>query len=252
MRTTKRSKNAVRLATAGALLLLSLGCSPEYELLSSRDAERGETAGAGGAGGSGAGGALAGGGGESASGGSTGGTGFSESGSNQGGVGLSGTGQGGTAQSACASHGTCGFGMVCSASQCTSCPVGPAACPACDHGFQSIRMSRNGCSICECVPTSACTRDIDCPQGEACYAGAQCQDGCTEPACCFGNRCSLPGCYGKPIPHCLVAGCAGGAVCLAACQAVTCACDGVAWQCAESPSSGGAPSGTCPQACAAP
>jgi hypothetical protein len=235
MRTRWRALLAAGLALAG-------GCSPQYELLRrSPEAEAGGSA----AGGTDSGGATLGGG-TSAAGASSGevpGAGGAEP------MGTAGESAGG----ACGSHLDCDAGTVCSASQCVACPAVPATCAGpCDHGFQPQLAAHNDCVVCECAPSSECTSNTDCPAGEECYLGAQCQAGCAEPACCTGNQCSPAGCAGAPIPHCLAAGCAGGALCLAACNAVSCECDGASWKCAESPSAGGALGDSCPQACVSP
>jgi hypothetical protein len=143
---------------------------------------------------------------------------------------------------------------VCSASQCVACPTTPTDCDfkSCENGFQRRLADYNGCTVCECAPVSECDRKADCAAGQECYPGSQCAPGCSEPSCCSGNRCGAPGCEGALIPHCVAAGCAGGAVCLAACGAVRCECDGAAWRCAESPAAGGAPGESCPQACVSP
>lgn len=249
------------------VLVLLLGCSPEYELLrgpgaggSSSGGEAsggGSIAGSGDVGGTGAAGFDSGGSsfGGSLDAGGTGSGGESFAGASFGGsLGAGGTASGGTGfGGACANHVDCGAGTVCNASQCVACPEAPASCAGpCDHGFQPVLAAYNGCEVCECAPVSACSRKADCDADQECYPGAQCEPGCSDPSCCRGNRCAAAGCAGLPIPHCVAAGCAGGAVCLAACDAVTCECDGTAWQCARSPSTGGASSATCPQACVSP
>lgn len=236
---------------AAALLL---ACSPEYELLRTPPASQaGSGAAVGGtdsAGSAAVAGSTAGGvggadalpvGGESAEGGAA--TGGSSTG---------GTATGGTGGN-CASQLDCGHGTVCSGSQCVVCVDTPTTCErACDHGFQPVLADYNGCVVCECAPVSECTSSANCAAGEGCYPGAQCAPGCNDPTCCTGNRCGRLGCEGQPIPHCVAAGCAGGAVCLAACSAVSCECDGTSWRCTESSPSGGAPGESCPQACVSP
>lgn len=241
------------------LVVLLLSCSPEYELL--RGPSSGGAAGDGAAGGEeGFGGSVDTGGtdfgGTGVGGTAIGGTGFGgvDAGGSgaAGGSALGGTGFG-AGGATCTSHLDCSAGTVCSSSQCVTCPEAPTSCAGpCDHGFEPLLGTYNGCTVCECAPVNACSSKADCALGQECYPGAQCEPGCSEPGCCRGNYCGAPGCAGSPIPHCLVAGCPGGAVCLAACDAVTCECDGTTWQCAQSPSTGGAPSATCPQACVSP
>ncbi|RYZ02537.1 MAG: hypothetical protein EOO73_31350 [Myxococcales bacterium] len=232
-------------------LALLLGCSPQYEVLR-RSSASGE-AGSGAAGGLDL-GVLGG----TESGGSSGGLSFGTAGEEDppaaGSGPIGGAAQGGTAAGGtCASHLDCGAGTVCSASQCVACPAKPTACAGpCDNGFQPLLAEYNGCAVCECAPASECTSKAECLAGQECYPGAQCEPGCSEPSCCSGNRCAAAGCEGSPIPHCLAAGCAGGALCLAACSAVTCTCEGSSWQCAESPGAAGAPGESCPQACVSP
>jgi hypothetical protein len=225
-------------------LILLLSCSPEYELL--RGPTQGGTSGDGAAGGE-----------EGVAGnpdvGGTGSGGVSTGGSGA----LGGTGmgaEGGMASAGvCTSHVDCGDSTVCASSQCVACPDTPAACTGpCEHGFEPTFAVYNGCAICECAPVNACSSQADCGAGQECYPGSQCEPGCSEPRCCRGNRCGASGCAGQPIPHCVAAGCAGGAVCLAACDAVSCECDGTSWQCAQSASSAGAPGASCPQACVSP
>ena len=132
-----------------------------------------------------------------------------------------------------------------------ACPAAPLDCPGpCEHGFQPLLLARKGCAVCECIPPSECASSSDCPSDEVCYAGAQCQDGCSDPTCCFGNRCSKPGCgVGRPS-LCLAFGCSDGGSCLAACDATSCECDGADWACENT--TGGAPVASCPPACAPP
>jgi hypothetical protein len=240
--------------TAGLGLLLS--CTREYELLRRSPSGEGGSAGGGGVslgtgGGGGAGITLAG-----SSGTATVGTagaaiigGESSGGATRGDLPTGGTGS----AEPCANHFDCNDAKVCRERQCVACPDTPTTCVGpCEAGFQPRGATYNGCRVCECAPVSECESTADCPAEEECYPGAQCEPGCSEPGCCTGNRCSAPGCAGTAIPHCLAAGCSGGALCLAACSAVTCACDGTEWRCAESPGEGGAPSESCPQACVSP
>jgi hypothetical protein len=222
------------------LLLAPLGCSPQYELLRTMEE--------GGAGGS-PGGAASG---SQSLGMSAGGADFGGT-SSDGGRDSGGTASGGTESGSSGGYASGGTGYVVGGGSGGSggCPVAPASCPGpCQHGFQSRLMSRNGCAVCECVPSSDCSSSADCQNDEVCYAGAQCEDGCTDPACCFGNRCSQPGCgVGRP-PSCLAFGCSDGELCLAACDATSCECDGTGWTCENT--TGGAPVASCPQACVPP
>jgi len=246
------------LASCARLLLLALlGCSPQYELLQTSEdgGLAGSAAVAGGSSGSQAvGGAMGLGstdlGGTTAVAGSDSG-GIDSGGFTSGGSGYVGGGGGNGLGEACSSHGQCGLGTVCSNYRCQACPAPPANCPGpCQHGFQPLLLTRNGCAICECVPNSDCADSADCENDETCYAGAQCEDGCSEASCCFGNRCSRPGCASSRPPLCLAFGCSDGESCLAACDATSCECDGAGWVCEST--TGGAPVASCPQACAPP
>ena len=235
-------------------LLAPLGCSPKYELLRTSlegtevaggATSTGSASGAPGVDGTRSPGAT-GVGGSSASGGdysggyTSGGTGYAGGGS--GGYGGYGLGE------ACSLSGQCAFGTLCSDYRCQACPAAPADCLGpCEHGFQPLLLTRNGCAICECVPPSECRSDADCQNGETCYGGAQCEDACSGPACCFGNRCSRPGCEGSRPNLCLAFGCSSGESCLAACDATSCECDGAGWVCENT--TGGTPVASCPQAC---
>jgi hypothetical protein len=165
-----------------------------------------------------------------------------------------GGGSGGSAAigASCVAHQSCAGTAICRSGFCEACPEPPTSCQGpCGDGFEAVAITRNGCQICECAPTSECTSNSDCQNDERCYPGAQCEDGCSEPACCRGNRCSAPGCTPAVPPHCLAAGCAGGGTCLAACESVECECDAGSWNCAGSVSGAGAP-GSCAQACVPP
>jgi hypothetical protein len=216
---------SARPASYALLFLLGqLGCSPKYELLRTL-----EESGGGSAAGN-----------PSVTAGTTslGGTDFggssASSGSDAGGFTSAGTGYAGGG--GCGSGGGNGLGEACTT--------------PCANGFQPLRLVRNGCAICECVPPSECSSNADCQNGDICYAGAQCEEGCSDATCCFGNQCSRPGCGGDLPTLCLAFGCSNGDSCLAACDATSCECDGVGWVCEST--TGGAPVASCPQACAPP
>jgi hypothetical protein len=164
-----------------------------------------------------------------------------------------GSSSGGEAAGVCSEHANCPASYRCSDYQCVACEPTPPECTSvCANGFSPQVLSRNGCQVCECVPPSECTMDGDCAGTELCYAGAQCEEGCTTPDCCFGNQCSPAGCAGSAAPSCLVVGCQGGGECLAACDRVSCECNGQAWDCAESAAAGAPSIDQCPQVCGAP
>ena len=264
MSARKRLFSARPISCALLLLLGQLGCSPKYELLRTLgESEAGASFSA--AGGQAVGGTI--GVGATDAGGSTAASRSGSGGSDSGGYSSGGTGYGGGGSGgyvshggvssaggnglgeACTTHGQCAFGTVCGDYSCQACPAEPASCPGpCAYGFQPLLIVRNGCGLCECVPPSQCTGNADCQNGETCYAGTQCQDGCSDPTCCFGNHCSQPGCEGTRPPLCLAFGCSNGGSCLAACDATSCACDGAGWICENT--TGGAPVASCPQACA--
>lgn len=165
---------------------------------------------------------------------------------------LGGAGGGSAIGASCVSHETCAGNAICRNGFCEACPEPASSCPGpCEQGFEAVSVSRNGCRICECAPISECVSDADCQNDELCYPGAQCEDGCAEPACCRGNQCSAPGCGPGAAPHCLAVGCASGGTCLAACDSVSCECVDGSWNCTGSASAAGAP-GNCAQACVAP
>jgi hypothetical protein len=230
---------------SGALVLLlaQLGCSPQYELL--RTVEEG---GAGGnLGGAQPGGTSAGG---VGLGGTPSGGGRDWGDTDSGGADSGGADSGGTDSGTSGGYASGGTGYVGGGGN-GGCPVAPANCAGpCQHGLQPRLMSRSGCAVCECVPPSECSSSADCQNDEACYAGAQCEDGCSDPACCFGNRCSKPGCGVSRPPFCLAFGCSDGELCQAACDATSCECDGADWTCENT--TGGAPVASCPQACVPP
>jgi hypothetical protein len=272
-----RKRNAWRWQTGLGLTLLGslLRCAPAYDVLASGDGPEGDITSPGVAGTSasaGISGALGAAGfcsGSSCAGAGYGGTesGGAESGgtgsggyvtagvgpSSPGGTGaLAGSGGGGAIGTSCVSHQSCAGNAICRGGFCEACPEPTASCAGpCRQGFEAVAVSRNGCRICECAPISECVSDADCQNDELCYPGAQCEDGCAEPACCRGNQCSAPGCGPGAAPHCLAAGCASGGTCLAACDSVTCECSGGSWSCAGSVSTAGAP-GNCAQACVPP
>jgi hypothetical protein len=234
-------------AGAGLLVLLGLGCSPEYALLETvGGASSGGGPSADGVAGSPVAGTSAMGGTGTAAGGTgtaVGGT-ASSAGTSVGG------GSAGATSTPCAMHGECAVGTLCRDNRCLECAQLADTCAdPCDHGFRRFHVIRNGCDTCECVPPSECTISTDCANGEVCYAGTHCADGCNDPTCCSGNQCSPAGCGAAPAA-CLAFGCSAGGQCLAACEATTCECDGVSWICGST--TGGTAVASCPQACASP
>jgi hypothetical protein len=135
---------------------------------------------------------------------------------------------------------------------CSECSGGTPSCPdTCPDNFFALSIERNGCPVCECAPLSQCVQDSDCQPWEICYAGSQCEDGCTEPWCCFGNQCSQPNCApGIGIGNCAAFGCHAGDTCLSACEEVVCDCNGADWDCAGT--SGGETVVDCAWACTSP
>ena len=217
------SRFLARPASYALFLLVQLGCSPRYELLRTLDE--------GGAAGS-----------------------LASSGTSSGSRAVGGaTSVGGTALGGYSAGGVSAAGGSNSGGEANggACPTEPVSCPGpCEHGFQPQLLGRNGCAVCECVPPSECTGSADCPSDQICYAGAQCEDACSDPTCCFGNHCSRPGCGSSRPPLCLAFGCSDGESCLAACDATSCECDGAVWTCEST--TGGAPVASCPQVCAPP
>jgi hypothetical protein len=153
---------------------------------------------------------------------------------------------------ACAGHESCPPGAICQGGICAPCPGEPSCPAACPFAFSPILVDRNGCAICECAPRSECRSDADCHPAQICYAGVQCEDGCSEPECCFGNLCSAPGCPPAELgASCAVAGCHAGGQCLSNCARAACECRGGSWDCSgevEPPDAGT----LCIWACAAP
>lgn len=234
--------SAPRASGVLVLLFAPLGCSPQYELL--RTVEEGGTGGNLGGAASGAQSS-----GMSAGGAEFGGT-SSDGGRDSGGADSGGTASGGADSGSSGGYASGGTGYLAGGSN-GGCPVAPTSCPGpCQHGFQARLMSRHGCALCECVPPSECNSSADCRNDETCYAGVQCEDGCSDPACCFGNRCSKPGCGVSRPPFCLAFGCSDGELCLAACDATSCECDGADFSCENT--TGGAKVASCPQACVPP
>ncbi|HMI91792.1 MAG TPA: hypothetical protein VK509_10540 [Polyangiales bacterium] len=134
----------------------------------------------------------------------------------------------------CKTHTDCPSDSVCENNQCIPCAASSATtCPAaCPWLFKAQPFKHNGCALCACAPVSACQSDADCGTGLQCYRGAQCQDGCSDPSCCAGNFCSLPGCEDPPALSCSVVGCAtGSCVGDGACAPPACKCDGATFQC---------------------
>ena len=139
------------------------------------------------------------------------------------------------AAAACKRHSDCAFGSVCAKYQCVTCERANAtSCPAsCPWKFSAQPFKRNGCALCECAPPNVCTSDLDCAAGLRCYRGQQCQDQCTDLACCFGNFCSPPGCEDPPVLGCDIVGCADGTCSGDAACVNQCKCDGKAFECAN-------------------
>jgi hypothetical protein len=135
----------------------------------------------------------------------------------------------------CNANADCALGSLCIDGTCVGCgtkTTGKCA-DTCGWDFQTHVLKRNGCAVCECAPPNQCTSDTDCPTGQTCYAGAQCNDGCNDPACCFGNICAAPGCKGSPVDQCPLIGCPSGN-CVADCNTKpTCTCSGSPpdWNC---------------------
>lgn len=173
----------------------------------------------------------------------TGGTGIATGGSSLGGT---------TGTSSCAVHADCPYESLCTRGGCAPCADVSCDGVVCPFAFVPTLVGRNGCVICECVPPSECTHDDDCQLWEICYPGAQCQEGCTEPTCCFGNRCGQPGCPSLVEVSCVVAGCYDGGKCLSECEHVECECNGASWQCSSPGGGGTTASASCAWACTAP
>lgn len=94
----------------------------------------------------------------------------------------------------CTSDSDCTSGEEwCEGGLCVTCDnSGPACFIDCPEGTDLYQ--RNGCSPCECKPTSACASDGDCASGEICQAGGECLFWCPDgdPSCCYGNTCTAP------------------------------------------------------------
>jgi hypothetical protein len=154
----------------------------------------------------------------------------------------------GASMSTCTSHGDCNPGSVCLSNVCQACAAAAMQCPAsCPAGFSMALITRNGCSLCECVPPSTCTGDQDCVANEVCYAGAQCQEGCSTPDCCFGNHCDAAGCGSTTGLNCGAVGCPSGGQCFSVCAEPACHCDGTSWHCQGDGAAGS--SGSCQWVC---
>lgn len=118
----------------------------------------------------------------------------------------------------------------------------------CEHGFEIFQHIHAGCTVYECGPISDCNVDGDCPSGQVCFAGAECDDACALPSCCSGNRCGPPSCPALNDVTCLAVGCPVGDVCNATCNSARCTCDGAIWNCTYD--GGATPS--CASACVLP
>jgi hypothetical protein len=131
---------------------------------------------------------------------------------------------------ACKSDGDCGSGRICEGDTCLDCPV--EACPD-----TWSRIARNGCSV--CVPPNRCavTGDANCAEGQVCVAGLSCPSSCkNDPACCFGNQCTLPACTTLEGADCLIVGCVAGFTCKVVGEPVGCKCDQLGkWTCSSPP-----------------
>jgi hypothetical protein len=135
----------------------------------------------------------------------------------------------------CTKNPDCPLGSVCRQDYCTPCQNVDTSCPACPPGTEPYVVFRNGCTVCECAPSSTCGSDADCPGGMICYAGQACAEGCNDdPLCCRGNLCALPGCGSTELLDCQLVGCPDGAFCQSDCNMPTsCYCDGTTseWWC---------------------
>lgn len=149
---------------------------------------------------------------------------------------------------ACVGHSNCEFGQLCFHGRCE--PCGPANCSdPCPFAAPRVELLRNGCVTCECEPRSECSQDIDCPGGQVCYIGLQCEEGCAGLSCCLGNQCSVPGCASPAAVDCALVGCADGQICSRLCPPPVCECDSQQWVCAAS---GGGQDITCASSCLPP
>jgi hypothetical protein len=102
---------------------------------------------------------------------------------------------------------------------------------------------RNGCSPCECVPSTGCLSDRECGPDAECVPGDFCLDFCPigDPSCCFGNACRPTGltCDGPNPAGCRTTGCAPQQICSTdladGCAASTCFCDPAngSWACTD-------------------
>ena len=131
--------------------------------------------------------------------------------------------------SPCSADSDCGDARLCRDGRCTGCPdLSDCTPPPPELGLETV--IRNGCTLCDFAPRSACEVDGDCPvAGQHCYRGLRCREGCEGAGCCV-NGCAAPGCPESvpigcrlPAPFCPYAGC----------LITSCSCaDDQAWRCA--------------------
>jgi hypothetical protein len=141
-----------------------------------------------------------------------------------------------TAPATCALDSSCKLGELCLGAKCYPCDqVDDGCAAACPAGQSRYPTKRNGCPVCECAPPNQCATDADCgPSGVTCLAGVSCDDGCDgSPSCCHGNMCAPAGCPPLTKTPCSFAGCPSGLRCHTTCSAVGCKCDpsSATWMC---------------------
>jgi hypothetical protein len=131
-----------------------------------------------------------------------------------------------TGPTACVEDHECGVARLCVGGVCTECPS-LEGCMEPEPRGKWTPLTRNGCTVCEFAPASACAGPSEC-EG-TCYRGARCATGCTRAECC-ANVCAPAGCT-APAPLGCKAPCGAEMSTCAVCVAASCRCEEGAWRC---------------------
>lgn len=207
-------KNVLPLAKGALFALVLLQCVVPKDVLERVPADEGVGGSSGGTVGGGSAGTISGGGGLTG-----GGLDGAVSGADKGGNG------GEPTEKPCETDEDCAESTWCISGVCSACPT-TLSCPE----PPMLEIIRHGCAW--CVPLWDCNSELECDEGEVCYAGRTCESGCNgDSTCCFGNICGPPGCPATNALDCARVGCPNGYYCDVVDPDQVCACNEGNWLC---------------------
>jgi hypothetical protein len=122
----------------------------------------------------------------------------------------------------------CRLNQICVESRCVDCPA-IDQCQPCAPGLEPV--VRNGCTLCECMPASACISPSDCGPELECIGGQVCRDGCIDQFTCCANACGARTCVAPAPVGCTMLNCPPELGCEYLCMAAECRCTETEWVC---------------------